>query len=420
MNLLTKTNLNFLTISLFIALLGTIIFYYLLREQVDKNINLELDKRKTTLLSQLESVHKSGHPPENLNEKIIINPLNNIEKVAEGYSDTILFISSKKAYVPYRQLKFITSINNQKYYVQIYKSLEETDLLIVRIFLIMTVVVLIIIATLLIMNRYSSMNAWKGFYKTIEKINTYNVNSQDEFALQKAGIKEFDELNSVLTSMTTRIKSDYLNLKEYTENASHEIQTPLAIINSKLELLMQNPNLDEKQYTILQEAHTAANRLSRLNKTLILLTKIENRQFPESENVNINKLIQNQLNNLEDILISKKITVNKKIENDIFILMNPYLAEIMILNLIKNAIRYNYVNGEIKIQIESNRINISNTSKKKKVDENKLFQRFYKDSDIHESTGLGLAIVKKIGDIYNFNVHYEYINNLHIFSIILS
>ena len=137
------------------------------------------------------------------------------------------------------------------------------------------------IIILLFLNRLTSRNAWKAFYMTIDKLNKYDINSQSDLQFNKAEVKEFDDLNKVLVTMTNKIKEDYLNLKEYTENASHELQNPLAIINAKMELLLQSGDLNEKQYKAVIASYEASNRLSRLNKTLLLLAKIENRQFPD-------------------------------------------------------------------------------------------------------------------------------------------
>ncbi len=217
--------------------------------------------------------------------------------------------------------------------------------------------------------------------------------------------------------MTERIKKDYSNIKEYTENASHELQTPLAIINSKMELLLQSQNFDEKQLKAIADAYEASNRLSKLNKTLLLLAKIENRQFPESKTVNPIQLIKNQIETLEDLIVSKKIKITIESEIDINLQMNPYLGEILFSNLIKNAIRHNQNGGNLLIVTSKNQICISNTGSELKIDKNKLFERFHKQSTSPESLGLGLAIVDKICEIYNFKINYYFENNMHNFVI---
>ena len=220
--------------------------------------------------------------------------------------------------------------------------------------------------------------------------------------------------------MTERIKNDYLNLKEYIENASHEIQTPLAIINSKMELLLQSGDMKEKQYKTVADAYEASNRLSRLNKTLILLAKIENRQFPESEPVNPAIMINHQLESLEDLIYAKKIKVVKQVEEQVTVLMNPYLAEILLVNLIKNALRHNIPGGDLKIELTGNSLVIANSGPALTLDPDMLFKRFHTSSSSPESLGLGLSIVQKICTMYGFKVSYSYQNNMHVMLVVFN
>jgi signal transduction histidine kinase len=235
----------------------------------------------------------------------------------------------------------------------------------------------------------------------------------EDFALQESDVKEFEDLNRGLKAMTERIKNDYLNLKEYTENASHEIQTPLAIINSKLELLLQSGEMSEKQYKALADAYEASIRLSKYNSTLILLAKIENKQFPESKMVSPEAILDNLLENLDDLIRTKKIEVIRQIKPEVTVHMNPYLAEMLIVNLVKNAVRHNVKGGKLVVEVDSGFLQISNTGPETALDENLLFKRYFKSSSSPESLGLGLAIVQKICALYGFEVSYQFLDGLH-------
>jgi len=324
LRLLTKTTLNLLSISLFIYLFGVIAFYYSLRLQVDGKVNTEMEKRKNSIVRQMEEAHSSVSQPPGRSEMVLIKPVDKTGS-QDHYADTLIYSKEEHRYQLYRQLAFTETVNDQSFEVRIFKSLEETDSLIVSIIMTMTILVILLILTLLIVNRYSSRMVWSAFYDTIEKINRYDLNAHEDFALQDSDVKEFSELNRVLHAMTERIKNDYLNLKEYTENASHEIQTPLAIINSKLELLLQSGEMNEKQYKALADAYEASIRLSKYNSTLILLAKIENKQFPESKMVSPEAILKGLLENLEDLIRSKKIEVVKQIDPEVRLMMNPYL-----------------------------------------------------------------------------------------------
>ena len=416
MRLLTKTSLNLLSISLFIYLFGVIAFYYSLRVQVDSNVNKEIEKRKFSILRQMEEAHDSVSQPPGRNEIMLVTP---VEKGGspDRYADTLIFNREEQRYQLYRQLIFSENINNQAYEIRIFKSLEETDSLIVSIIMTMTILVILLIVTLLVVNRYSSRLVWSVFYDTVEKVNRYDLNLHEDFTLKDSDVKEFSDLNRVLITMTERIKNDYLNLKEYTENASHEIQTPLAIISSKLELLLQSGEMNEKQYKALADAYEASIRLSKYNSTLILLAKIENKQFPESKNVSPQAIINMLLENLEDLIRSKKIELVIKMEPDVTLQMNPYLAEMLIVNLVKNAVRHNVQGGKLVVEVEKSFLRISNTGPDHPVDESLLFKRFYKSSSSPDSLGLGLAIVQKICALYGFEVKYNFEQHMHCLTV---
>ena len=405
-----------MSISLFIYLFGVIAFYYSIRIQVDNNVNKEMEKRKLSLINQMESAHSSATPQVNRNETVLVTPVDKA-MTSDRYSDTLIYNREEQRYEVYRHLGFTRKVNEQNYYIQIFKSLEETDSLIIRIIATMTVLVVVLIITLLVINRYSSRMVWQVFYDTVDKINRYDLNSHEDFTLQDSDVREFSDLNRVLRTMTERIKNDYLNLKEYTENASHEIQTPLAIINSKLELLLQSGDMNEKQYKALADAYEASIRLSKYNSTLILLAKIENKQFPEARDVSPEAILDQLLENLDDLIRSKKLEVRKEMAPGMTVKMNPYLAEMLIVNLVKNAVRHNVKGGKLIIGSENGILQISNSGPDHPLDSSVLFRRFYKSSSSPESLGLGLAIVQKICDMYGFRVDYAYNDGLHCMKI---
>lgn len=416
MKLITKTSLNFLSTSIFVFLLGIVGFYYLLRDQVNQNINQELELKVEQMISQISSAHNTGKIEVKQSEIVIFRQIQHKEKVQLGFGDTIVFNQQKNAYEYYRYYGYVLSLNNNFFFIQILKPLRESDNLIVRITLATTVLILLIIFVLLIMNWTSSVRAWKVFYSTVDRIKNYNVRSGKNLELEDSEIKEFDDLNKVLTSMTDRIEKDYLNMKEYTENAAHEFQTPLAIINSKMENLLQDESLPEKQLNAIAEAYEASNRLSRINKTLLLLTRIENLQYPEKENVKLNEIIDYQLNAIEDLINAKQIELVKDVKN-IQVLMNPYLADVLFLNLLKNAIFHNIEGGIIKIELNSEGFSVSNSGDLQAIDKERLFKRFNKSSKSPDSTGLGLAIAHKICEVNSFKIDYSFESELHQFKV---
>ena len=217
--------------------------------------------------------------------------------------------------------------------------------------------------------------------------------------------------------MTDKIHIDYLQQKEFTENASHEMQTPLAVIKANLTQLMQSTTLSESDMNNLQTIENTTKKMASLNKALILLSKIENNQFKENELISVNKIINKVINNFADLIEVKNIKLNLNLKDDLQLTINPTLAEILLSNLVQNAIRHNVNGGIINIDLMQNKLIISNSGEALTINSNGLFTRFKKNDASKDSLGLGLAIVKSICNIYQLNIDYSYSNQLHTFTL---
>jgi signal transduction histidine kinase len=232
-------------------------------------------------------------------------------------------------------------------------------------------------------------------------------------------VDEFIELNKTAISLTQKVKNDYDSLKSFTGNASHEIQTPLAIIKNKIELLSQSDNLEESQIHIIQSLNDATSRLSRLNQSLLLLTRIENRQFEPSDRIDLSAVVQKSIDNFRELAELKDIKIEKDIKNNITVEMNDSLADILISNIILNAIKHNFPGGTIRIDLNESAFVVSNPGDEPKLKTTELFERFKKESISPESLGLGLSIVKTICDTYGFDVSYHYETGSHVVTVFL-
>ena len=210
--------------------------------------------------------------------------------------------------------------------------------------------------------------------------------------------------------------SDYGAVKEFMENMTHEVQTPLAVINSKIERCLQDENLSEEQAILLSDAAKSVNKLFHINKGLTLLSKLENKQFNNAVDINLKSLIQERINYFSDFIENKKITLNQNYQEDITIVMKLSLAEILIDNLIKNAIQHNYNNGAISISVEQHKLKIANTGDVPKAPTTSYFNRFYSQKP-HQSLGLGLSIIKKIVEYYDYKISYAYQEEMHTITI---
>jgi len=335
----------------------------------------------------------------------------------ESIKDTLILDSSSGETGSYRYLSTTDTKNNKTYSIDIYKPLLETNQLVADILIVLTIMFFSLLIALIVVNYFISRSIWHPFHKTLEELKKFNVESGKTLNTDKTSIAEFRQLNKALFQMSLRIKRDYLNLKEFTENVSHEIQTPLAIIRSKLELLIQNEKLDEQQMQMIQTIYESTSRLSRLNQALNLIAKIENNQFQQSEPCDISKLIDKYLIALDDLINEKQLAIEKNTDSKVLLNLNPMLAEILLSNLISNAIKHNTPKGRIEITLSPESLVISNTGEKPEVNTSDLFQRFRKANKNSNSLGLGLAIVHKIVKHYCFDISYDYNSNYHVITI---
>jgi len=280
------------------------------------------------------------------------------------------------------------------------------------------IIFIILLINLSIANIYISKRLWKPFYKTLEVIEQFRLESGKKPQFEKTDIKEFKRLNEQLSKLITENLSIYSQQKEFVENASHELQTPLAVFQSQLDTLLQQPNLTEKEMDILQSLYSTSSRMSRLNKNLLLLARIDNEQFEKRDSVDLVKVLYKQLNPLRELAESNGIKVSATINSTLRIKANEILLESLISNLITNAIRHNTgENGVIHISLDKNELSISNTGKKDSLVADRIFKRFSRISEEKKGNGLGLSIVKQICKFHNWEIEYQYKDEKHTFSV---
>lgn len=418
MKLLTKTTLIIVTISLFIFFFGGIGFYSVIRSTINQQVDKELKTEMKDVIFNLKQ--NPGMPIDYFvrPNKVEIIETSLKSNTDQAFRDTILYNRSSRLYTLFRSYSSDAFIKDKNYRISVFKSTLSTDELIEKIILTFTLMALTLILALILFNKYSFRKIWNDFFYSLEKIQSYAIKHEKSLKLPNSEIDEFNTLNSCIERMTERIYQDYLSLKEFTENASHEIQTPLSVMRAKIELLLQMENLNDEQIQLIASLYESTNRLSNLNKTLILLTRIENNQFPEKKKINLKKRIEYHLVNFEEPIESKEISLTTNFNDPTEIEINTELFDILLINLIKNAIRHNYPKGEIQIKTTTNSFEITNTGPAPSVAPEKLFNRFTKSNRSKKSLGLGLSLVKKICELYNFEIEYTYHNQNHFIRIL--
>jgi len=409
MKLIEKTTLYYLIYISFIFALGTILFYFLIRNVLFSGIDAALHQEKSQLIENLkyEKKFEELRPTEN----IFIEKTHE-RKTFEKY-DFIKVYEGEQREVTYRELESVFKHGREFYKIYVRQPLEEEEELIRSLLPVEIVLFLILLAGVLLINRIVSNKVWSPFYHLLDRLKDYNINVNRIISHQHSDIDEFNDLSHSIERMTNKIYRDYQSQKEFNENSSHELQTPLAIIRNKLELLIQSRNLTEEEMSIIQSVFDAVSRLTHLNKGLILLSKIDNNQYVAYKTINFKELLEDSIIAFEGLIAEKDINVSLNLKDEVFLTVNPVLIQALIYNLISNSIKHNIPEGTLNFELTASYLKIENSGKPLNEDAELMFERFKKNSDSESSVGLGLSIVKKICDLFNFKVDYSNKGSMH-------
>ena len=417
MKLLAKTSRLYLIVSLLIYLTAGITFYWIVKTMIYDEVETRLKVERRDFEAYLATHNTWTNNSYFVENKIEVSPVYGTFKNSSTFTDTLIVNQYDETVDPFRQLSFYTMIGGVPHRVEIRKSMIQSYKLIEAISVVMVLFLGMLMLSMFFFQRKLSGKLWQPFYDTLAKIKQFDWTKERPLQLTETEIDEFAELNDVFTKMGDKMQHDYRSLKEFTENASHEIQTPLALINARVEQFIQSKDLDAEHTYWIEEIYHASRRMSRLNQGLLLLAKIDNQQFGLEEELDLTQLTEDKLQDFEDIITHRKIEIKRNWNNHFAKKMSPILADILLTNLINNAIRHNHEFGKIEISGGAHYLQISNTGTELKSDPARLFERFKKESAKTESVGLGLAIVKQICDNSGLIVSYDYHDSIHLISI---
>ncbi len=419
MKLISKTLLYYLLISLPLLTIAGFFSYYLIKSELRDGTEEELSKERAYAEKRIHTFKIPQTIYLTLDSLSTIRPFEGVS-FASSYTDTLIYDVTENENIGYRKLKSYYSFNGNDYQITLLKTTMQEDELLEGMFSAFTLICFFLVIAFFIVNWLLSKVLWKPFYNTLSKLNAYDIKNHEQQQFLEINTLEFQQLNTALTKMTDKIYRDYLQQKEFTENASHEMQTPLAVIKANLTLLMQSNTLSESDMNHLQTIENTTKRMASLNKALILLSKIENNQFKENTTLSVKKIINKVVNNYADLIEVKNIQLKLNIQSDLHITINPTLAEILLSNLVQNAIKHNIDGGVISVDVIQHKLIISNSGEELTMRDNELFRRFKKNDASKDSLGLGLAIVKSICDLYHLKINYSYSSYLHTFTLTLA
>lgn len=394
------------------------IFYFALLNEIYDSIDDGLDNQKQLIIQraafdstvlQHSAFRESGYSIKQVSPAAGIN-------FTDRYVDTSLYMQNEDDNEPVRMLTTMFRQNGGYYQLQVITSMVEEDDLVAQLLYSLLWLFLGLVLSIILLNKFLLGRIWKPFYHLLQQLKKYQLDAQSNINTAPTRIEEFRLLNENITALLHRNKLAYNSQKQFIENAAHELQTPLAISINKLESLAERGSLNEDELKLLGCALDHLERMTRLNRSLLLLSRIENKQFSDTEAVDINGLVRQLVDDFSDQAQFSNITITITDEAPCVVHINRGLATILFTNLIKNALVHNHAGGSVHIRTGNKKVVVENTGDDTPLDTTLLFARFYKKNPSAASTGLGLAILKAIADLHGYTIQYLY-TGLHVFTI---
>ena len=413
--LLSKTTLYYLGFTFLAFFLSAVI----LTKEAEEFINDELEHRFNYTERKIRRQLKTGKFPERIPSSAVLSQIAYKSNTTETpvYSDTMIFNSDTEEMQLFRKKTIYLKEAGVNYKLSIRKSLEDFYRLKNDIFGALIPAFAILAIAIILFNSLLSGSLFKPFNRILSQMRTYQVGAEDSIKVVSTTTTEFRKMQHLFHEMVERIEHDYRNLKEYTENMAHEIQTPLTIIRNKTENLIADEVLMEKHASIVKTIYDEVNHISKLGNTLNLITKIENQEFHNAERIQTRAVIERHLESISEVARLKSLQVEKELSERHFLNIDPFLLDILLKNLLRNALHYSSQEGPLRIKTTVKSISISNYGAPLEQGQEKLFERFSRQNGSKASQGLGLSLVKKICDLNNLTISYRYENNQHIFTI---
>jgi signal transduction histidine kinase len=402
MKLLARTNRYYLALSAVLFVLGTGLLYVGLQRALAHEIDEQLQQQQQYLAERIRIT--GALPTITMPQELTIDgPIRRAD-----LRDTILFDPIEREEVPFREVSFSVEVQGRQHWLTLRKSLLETADMLKVILTVMLAVMTLLFGSLLLLNQWLSRWLWAPFQRTLQALRGYQLQQPQSLELPATPIDEFSELNQAVAQLTNRVAADYRALKEFTENAAHETQTPLAIMQAQLEQLVQNPELPKNVVAPVREVYRATLRLSRLHQALTLLSKIENRQFSDRSTLRLDEVIREKLRQLQDFLEAKEIEPHLGHLAPVSVVMHPALAESLVGNLLQNAVKHNHRSGLLEVRLRPTALEVTNSGPPLTTDPMQLLGRFRKQNAASDSPGLGLSIAEQICSYYGFRLSYSY------------
>lgn len=410
MSLLDRS-LKYLSVALFAVLaVWAVIFYLDLREEVYESVDEGLKSHKRSIIHRAKSDASILLRTDFSSGDYAMRPVDKPsgKKPRDVYKDTVLYIPSEGEVEPVRLLTTTFKLDDRHYRMQVYASTVEEDDLIKSLLWSLVGLYTALLLAVVIINKVLLRRIWQPFHTILEQLKGFRLGVDRKLADVPSDLREFQELKRAADALVDHATNVYDGQRAFTENAAHELQTPLAIGINKLELLAESGGLDGAQTEAVAEVIGTLQRSVRLNRSLLLLARIENKQFHAKEPVDLGALVKSLADDLEALAEHRGVQVRITHHAPLIRTMDPGLAQVLLTNLLKNAIVHNKPQGMLAVEVDEHGLVVSNTGVASALDAPAIFERFRKETKREGGTGLGLAIAKAVATSYGFTLTYRF------------
>lgn len=418
MRLIYRVTLRIAIVLLPVLLLWAIIFYHAMVNEINDETDDSLEDYAELIVRRVltgEELPSSGDGTNNTYNIELITG-SSVQTPSMYFEDRKVYIPEKSETEPARVLTLVFPDSNG----QLYKlavsmpTFEREDLMLAMLWHIIGIYAVLLL-TILVVTALIFHYSMRPLYALLRWLDRYRPGKGVENLPADNRVIEFKKLTDVARSTIERAESYMERQKQFIGNASHELQTPIAVLGTRIEWIIDNTPLTEEQFAELSKMRQSLHRLNRLNRTLLLISKIDNAQFTDRSDVDIVDIIKREAEIYSDIYCDKQIECMIELPERFIVPMDDSLAATMITNLMKNAYIHSPENALIKIYMKNKSLFIDNSGNGT-LDKERIFDRFY-TSGKNGSTGLGLALVKSIADSYRFGLTYSFTDNMHRFEI---
>lgn len=421
MKLIYRIALRTLLVLLPIMFLWGVLFYKAMLNEVMDEMDDNLEDYSEEIIRRALAGDDLPAVSNGSNNQYFLMPIE--EDVAKAipeiaYKDSMLYIIDKREKEPARILEtvFVNDLG-QKYLLHVATpSIDRFDLM-QSIFYWIVILYALLFITVVMANMFVFYRSLRPLYKLLNWLDSYKVGKSNKPLVNSTAIPEFRKLNEAVMKNTQLHESYNEMQKQFIGNASHEMQTPVAICMNRLEMVMEDENLSEKNMEQLGEIYSSLMHLSKLNKSLLLMTRIESGQYADVADVSFAPIVEKYIENLGEVYSYMDVSLEYHKDADFKKEMSVTLAELLITNLLKNAYVHNVTGGRIKVKLSDSELVVSNSGNAEPLDSERIFSRFYQGSKKEGSTGLGLSITNQICKVSGLTVSYIFVDGMHTFVV---